>query len=583
MRSSATNNLLRARPATPFATLIDALRWRAEHETDRLAYRFLPDGETNEIVLTYGELDHRARTIAAHLQSLQRRGDRALVVYPAGLEFIAAYFGCLYAGSMAVIVHPPHQARLPQFLSKTLGIWQDASPTVALTTSAIHDLLAATIAQTTELRAALWLATDADRDEPVPPWHPTNVTADDLAFLQYTSGSTTEPKGVMVSHGNLVHNLRSICDGLAQPSGTESVCWLPPHHDMGLIGGILTPLYSGTTATLLPPVAFVQRPGRWLQAISRFRATVSGGPNFAYDHCIQRITPEQCAGLDLSNWEVAFTGAEPINVQTLRNFADRFSSSGFHSSAFRPCYGLAEATVMVSATPRRGAPVVLSVRSTDLSHHRVVPCDATEGESHTFSSCGQPVAQVRIVDPATCAECPPWRIGEIWVSGPSVALGYWNRPEETAITFQGQLEGRDESFLRTGDLGFLRDGELFVTGRLKDLIIVEGANHYPQDIERTVAECHPALGPAECAAFSVEAGGREALVVVVAPIRRSNLPVDEIHRAIRMAVAKHHDLRLHEIVLIKPGRLPKTTSGKIRRHACRSDYLSGTLDRWVQQ
>jgi acyl-CoA synthetase (AMP-forming)/AMP-acid ligase II len=571
------------RPGPPFGTLVDALRWRGEHQSDRVAYRFLPDGESGDVALTYGRLDQRARAIAGLLQSLQHRGDRALLVYPPGLEFITAYVGCLYAGTVAVIVAPPNPSRLPQFLGRLGGICRDATPSLVLTTPAVRDLLRPHVARGPAPDPARWLAQQDLAETPGSAWSTVEFSGSDLAFLQYTSGSTTEPKGVMVSHGNLIHNLRAIEDAFAQPPGTESVCWLPPQHDMGLIGGILAPLYLGTAATLLSPVAFVQRPIRWLQAISRYRATVSGGPNFAYAHCLRRITPEQRSTLDLSNWEVAFCGAEPISVRTLREFEECFAPCGFRSTAFKPCYGLAEATLLVSAAPGRTRAVVWSFRQADLARHQAVSCADGDEEGTPLPSSGRPVEEVIIVDPESCTECAPGRLGEIWASGPSVALGYWNRPGETAAAFLGRVKGRGESFLRTGDLGFLLEGELFVTGRIKDLIIIDGANHYPQDIEHTVVACHPVLESAECAAFSVQLAGREELVVVVSPGRRAEVSLRELHHAIRTAVVQQHDLRLYEIVLVQTGRIPRTTSGKIRRGTCRSDYLAGTLDPWRQQ
>jgi acyl-CoA synthetase (AMP-forming)/AMP-acid ligase II len=566
------------RTSPGFTTLVETLRWRAEHEPGRLAYRFLPDGEGREEAVTYGQLGQRVRAIAGILRSLQHRGDRALLIYPPGLEFIAAFLGCLHAGTLAVVLAPPSPARLPQFLARLGAVARDATPSVALTTSGIRDLLVAHLAPHEAPGPARWLATEGLDEAAAPAWSGPAPAATDLAFLQYTSGSTTEPKGVMVSHGNLLDNLRLIEDSFAQQPGTASVSWLPPHHDMGLVGGILAPLHLGTPATLLPPVAFVQRPVRWLQAISRHRATVSGGPNFAYEHCLRRVTPEQCAGLDLGCWEVAFCGAEPISPRTLQAFADRFAPFGFQLRSLKACYGLAESTLMVAAGPSRSPPVVRSFRASELAHNRAVPCAADVAPGAVIPSCGRPGQEVAIVDATALTERPPGWIGEIWVSGLSVALGYWNRPAETAAAFRGRIDGREPSFLRTGDLGFLLDGELYVTGRLKDLIIVDGANHYPQDIERTVAGCDPALGSAECAAFQVEIGNRAEVVVVVSPGRGSGLRPEAVKGAIRAAVAAQHDIRLHDIVLVKPGRIPRTTSGKIRRGACGSGYLAGTLD-----
>jgi acyl-CoA synthetase (AMP-forming)/AMP-acid ligase II len=564
-----------------FATLVDALRWRAEQQPRQLGFRFLLDGESREATITYAELHRRACSIAALLTSIQSAGDRTLLVYPPGLELIAALFGCLYAGTLAVIVQPPQHTRSARFLSRVEGICRDASPAAALTTESIRNLLSAPMSGPSAMGAMgamRWMATDTALHEPVSEGNERSFTTNDIAFLQYTSGSTTEPRGVAVTHGNLVHNLCCIRNSFAPSPGTESVCWLPPYHDMGLIGGVFAPVFLGTAATLLPPASFVQRPMRWLNAISRFRASVSGGPNFAYDLCVRRITPEQREGLDLSCWEVAFSGAEPVSVRTLRDFAATFAPSSFSSAAFKPCYGLAESTLMVSASPGRAAPVVRAFRRSELARNRAVPCADDDPGGSVIASCGRPVASVLIVDPDSITLCRAGTVGEIWVAGPSVATGYWNRPEETRETFHAQLvRTDDERYLRTGDWGFLLDGELFVTGRLKDMIIVDGCNHYPQDIERTVVESHPALVAADCAAFSADAASGEELVVVVAPRGQSPPPAVEVCRAIRAAVSQHHELRVGDIVLVRSGRIPRTSSGKIRRHLCKTGYLSGTL------
>lgn len=575
--------LVPARPVAPdFATLVDALRFRAEREPDRIGYRFLLDGELREATLTYGELFCRAEAVAALLGSLQRPGDRALLVYPPGLDFICAWFGCLAAGSVAVVVHPPHLARLPQFLSRAAAVCLDAAPTAALTTSAIRDFLAEPTARQPGLSAMRWRATDGELDAPQPGRYRRAPSGEDLAFLQYTSGSTTEPKGVMVSHGNLIQNLRLIRESFAQSSETPSVSWLPPYHDMGLIGGILAPLHIGFPVTLMPPAGFIQRPYRWLRAISRVRATVSGGPNFAYDLCLRRITPEQRAGLDLSSWRVAYNGAEPLDPRTMQAFSEYFEPCGFRPSAFKPCYGLAESTLLVAAGPNHTPPVVRSFHQSDLSEHRVVPCPDHDPAARALAGSGRPVATTLIVDPGTMAECPPGRIGEIWVQGPSVARGYANHPSETSSTFGARLNTGAGPFLRTGDLGFLLERELFVTGRLKDLIIIAGHNHYPQDIERSVGAAHPALGTGDCAAFSIDVEGREELIVVAELKDRSGPPAAEIRRAIRTAVSVHHDLGVGDILLIRRGGIPRTTSGKIQHRACRAAYLARTLDLWGQ-
>lgn len=565
------------------ATLAQLLRRRATHQADRLGYRFLKDGEAHEECLTYGDLDRRARAIAALLHRLGAGGERVLLVYPPGLEFICAWFGCAYAGAVAVVAYPPHPARMPLFLSRTSAIADDARPVAALTTTPILEELPAPATLPPGLRALRWSVTDTELEPPPEESSDPPADGDGLAFLQYTSGSTTAPRGVMITHDNLMHNLRAIQDSFWRSSDAGSVSWLPPYHDMGLIGGILGPLYVGSPVTLLPPLAFVQRPRRWLQAITRFKAAVSGGPNFAYDLCVRQLTPERCAGLDLSSWRVAFNGAEPVNAGTLREFAARFAPYGFRPDAFKPCYGLAESTLLVSSSATTTPPRVESVRQGDLERHRIVPCAADAEDARTLVSCGHPAATTIIVDPESLQICAAGRVGEIWVSGRSVAPGYWNQPEETERTFRAcPADTRDAEgpFLRTGDLGFLLEHELFVTGRLKDLIIVDGANHYPQDIERTVGGCHPALDATDCAAFSLDGSEGERLIVVAGVRGASRLALDELRRAIRAAVSEQHDLRIHDVVCVRRGGIPKTSSGKVQRRACRAAYLSGTLDMW---
>jgi acyl-CoA synthetase (AMP-forming)/AMP-acid ligase II len=581
MTSIPTTDRSRA-PVSRCPTLVALLRYRAELDPEQLGFRFLSDGEARAATLSYGELDRGARAFAAELQSLHRPGDRALLVYPPGLELVSAYLGCLYAGSVAVMVAPPTPARLARFLTRAAAICRDAAPTVVLTTPEVHRLLS-DAALPPELAAPRWRMTGEGREGAASDWHDPGAGPDDLAFLQYTSGSTTEPRGVLVTHGNLMENLRAIRRTFRQPPGTESVCWLPPYHDMGLVGGILAPLYLGNAVTLLPPAAFVQRPSRWLHAISRYRATVSGGPNFAYELCVRRATLEQCEGLELGAWEVAFNGAEPVDPGTLRRFAERFARYGFRATAFKPCYGLAEATLLVAAPPGRAPPSVRTFRADELQRDRVRPAAESEAGGTALLSYGPPVERVEIADPETCARCPPGVVGEIWVSGPSVARGYWSQPGEGGTAVGALLAGTTApTWLRTGDLGFLLEGELFVTGRLKDLIIVDGANHYPQDLERTAVAAHPALFAAEAAAFSARLPDGEGVVVAVAPHRRIEVPAAELRQAIRAAVTAAHDVRLHQVVLVRTGGLPRTASGKIRRALCRTGYLDGTLEPWEQ-
>jgi acyl-CoA synthetase (AMP-forming)/AMP-acid ligase II len=410
-------------------------------------------------------------------------------------------------------------------------------------------------------------------------WNEPHLTAETLAFLQYTSGSTGEPRGVKLSHQNLIHNSRLIQESFGVTADSRIVSWLPPYHDMGLIGCVLQPLYTGAVAILMSPLLFLQRPLRWLNAIARYRATHSGGPNFGYELCIARIAPEQRSQLDLRSWQIAFNGAEPIRADTLQRFATGFAPSGFRPEAFSPCYGLAESTLLVSGGRSSGPPTVKTVQSAALEKGQIVEAHETEGGARKLTGCGQvpPGQKVVIVNPETLQACPG-RIGEIWVAGPSVSQGYWNLPDRSSETFNAHLSDTGEGpFLRTGDLGFVEGGELFVTGRIKDLVIICGRNLYPQDIELTVAQSHPSLSSGATAAFSIAVEGEEKLVVVQEEGRRRVSSSEEVTRAIRGAVAEEHGVQVFAVELIKPGRIPKTSSGKVQRHACREWYLAKAL------
>jgi acyl-CoA synthetase (AMP-forming)/AMP-acid ligase II len=563
-----------------FSTLVDLLGYRAQKQSDQTAYTFLQDGEIEVGRLTYQELDQQARAIATQLQSLNATGSRALLLYPPGLEFITAFFGCLYAGVAAVPAYPP---RRNQNMSRLQAIVASSQAAVALTTTSLLGDIESRFAESPELTELRWLATDNITSDQAAAWQEPEVSSDTLAFLQYTSGSTGTPKGVMVSHGNLLHNSAMIHKSFADTPNSQGVSWLPPYHDMGLIGGVLQPLYVGAPMVLMSPLAFLQKPLRWLQAISHYKATTSGGPNFAYDLCIRKITPEQLASLDLSSWEVAFTGAEPVRAETLEQFAATFDPCGFRKEAFHPCYGMAETTLIVSGGLRTVPPVIRKIDGAALEQNRVVPAVRKQESIRGFVGCGQNLLdqKILIVDPESLTPCPADKVGEIWVSGPSIAQGYWNRPEETQQTFQAYLaDTGDGPFLRTGDLGFLQDGELFITGRIKDVIIIRGQNHYPQDIELTVEKSHPALRPGCGAAFAVEVKGSERLVIVQ-EVERSylrKLDVNEVVGSIRQAVAAEHALQIYATVLVKTGSIPKTSSGKIQRYACRAGFLAGSLN-----
>lgn len=560
------------------SNLVELLQYRALQQPVQLAFTFLQDGETESASLTYRELDRYSRAIAAQLQSLGITGKRALLLYPPGLDYVAAFCGCLYAGVVAVPAYPPrNQRNTPRILAMVA----DAQAAIALTQTAILPKVQSLLTTKTGSDSLQWLTTDnlaAGREDS---WQAPLIERDSPAFLQYTSGSTNTPKGVRVSHGNLLHNAAVTYQLMEHSSASRFVSWLPAYHDMGLIGGILQPLYGGFPCILMPPAAFLQRPYRWLKAISHYRGTTSGGPNFAYELCIHKVTPEQRQTLDLSSWSVAFNGAEPVRQDTLEQFSTAFAPWGFRQEAFYPCYGLAEATLIVTGGCKADPPIVKTVQRSDLERNQAVDAHAEETDSRLLVSCGPalPEQQVVIVHPETLTRCSPKEVGEIWVSGPSIGHGYWQRPEETAQTFCAYLSEPDEGpFLRTGDLGFLHKGELFITGRAKDLIIIRGRNLYPQDIELTVERSHPALRAGSGAAFSVEVGNEERLVVVQEVEFRQQPDIEEVAGAIRQAVAAAHEVQVFTVVLIKPGSILKTSSGKIQRRACRAAFLARTLD-----
>ncbi|MFS0518990.1 AMP-binding protein [Nostoc sp. UIC 10607] len=573
------NNLFSV-PTRGEATLVDLLRKRALQQPRQVAYTFLVDGETEEVSLTYQALDQKARSLAVFLQSMKATGERALLLYPPGLEFIVAFFGCLYAGVTAVPVYPP---RRNQRMTRLQAIVKDAQASFALTTTSVLTNIEHSLKQEPELAALHYIDTENLTNNFGQDWQPLKISMHSLAFLQYTSGSTGTPKGVMVSHGNLLHNEEMIKTAFQHTEETIFAGWLPLFHDMGLIGNVLQPLYLGIPSFLLSPTAFLQKPLRWLMAISRYKATTSGGPNFAYDLCVDKITSSQRSQLDLSNWEVAFSGSEPVRAETIERFSATFEDCGFRRSAFYPCYGMAEATLFVSGGLKTAPPVICSLKDKALKQNFVETARADQEDTRAIVGVGRSPLDQKIViaNPESLTKCPDGEIGEIWVCGLSVAGGYWKKPQETQQTFNAQLQDTGEGpFLRTGDLGFLLDGELFVTGRIKDMIIIRGQNHYPQDIELTVQKSHSALRPNCSAAFSVDIEGVERLVIVQ-DVERSylrQLDVDEVVRAIRQAVSEQHELQVYAVVLLKTASIPKTSSGKIQRHACRDGFLNGSLD-----
>ena len=548
-------------------TLLEILNRRAQFQSEQQAYIFLQNGETESGSLTYGELDRQAKAIATNLQSLS--GERALLLYPSGLEFIAAFFGCLYAGVIAVPVYPP---RRNQKLSRLLSIVNDSQAKIALTTQSILADIEARWEEEAELTQLKWIATDTIAVNPQD-FIPQPITPEKLAFLQYTSGSTGTPKGVMITHGNIIHNQQIIQQAFGHSEKSIGVGWLPLYHDMGLIGHVLQTIYLGATNILMSPLAFLQKPIRWLEAISKYRATTSGGPNFAYDLCVNKIGPEQLSNINLSCWDLAYNGAEPIRAETLEKFSEKFASCGFKEEAFYPCYGMAETTLFTTGGDKYKPPLIRELKAETLDQE----------ETRRFVGCGHPYPDTRvlIVHPDSLTQCQQEEVGEIWVSGGSIASGYWNRLEATKENFEAYLKETGEGpFLRTGDLGFLSQGALFVTGRIKDLIIIRGENHYPQDIELTVENSHPALQSYSSAAFSVERNGEERLIVVCEVKRTSlrDLNTEEVVKVIRKAVSEERDLQVYAILLLKTGSIPKTSSGKIQRYACRTGFLNQSLE-----
>jgi acyl-CoA synthetase (AMP-forming)/AMP-acid ligase II len=566
---------------TTLPSLSAVLRHRAAVQPDDRAYVALSDRGQEDATITFAELDRRAAALAIRLAKHAAPGSRALLLFPMGIECLVAFFGCLYAGIIGVPLMVP---RRQSARDSSASILADSDPRLALTTA---DLLSGTrgdLVSRFQQAGRQWLAVDAPADEVEVAELP-EARRDGIAFLQYTSGSTSAPKGVVVSHGNLLANLEMIRIVCGNTRASTHVSWVPLYHDMGLILNALQALYVGALCVLISPMAFLQRPYLWLRAIHDYRAEVAGGPNFGYDLCVDRHRPEQLAGLDLSCWKVACVGAEPVQAGTIERFTATFRSYNFEPSTIWPAYGMAEATLLISGGNRGGGAIVRPVSRAGLLRHAAVP-PREAADAQPAVGCGRALAaeQIAIVDPETNERLGPDRVGEIWVSGPNVAQGYWQNTEATEASFRAHIAGEpNRQWLRTGDLGFLDEaGELFITGRIKDVIIIRGANHYPQDIEDTVQGSHPALRRHGGAAFTVadEAKG-ERLVVVqeVERTERRRIMTTQLIGHIREAIVLEHDIVPHEIALLRPGALPKTTSGKIQRALARQLWLTGTLDR----
>ena len=573
-----------------YSTIVDVLLDRSASQPNQTAYTFLADGEQESGSCTYQDLDLQARAIASELLTKVKPGDRALLVYPytAGLEFIAAFMGCLYAGVVAVTDYPrQHIKSLSQYQDRIV----DCQARMALTTHEFAERVKGQLishpTMALKLKALPWIESDRIDLSVADRWQPPKIDGDSLAFLQYTSGSTGQPKGVMITHNNVMHNSQVIYKSFGHHEQSRVLMWLPMFHDMGLIGGVMQPLFAGLPVVLMSPIALAQKPFLWLQALSKYKVTTSGGPNFAYDLLCQKITDEQRASLDLSHWQVAFTGAEPVRAETLEKFSKLYKPCGFDRNAFYPCYGMAEATLFITGIDPGKYPTVTHLDKKALTEDKVVAVTSEHPDSKAVVSCGHTWLgdEIIIVNPETKILCEGDRVGEIWAAGAGIGKGYYQREEQTENTFQATLVNNpDKTYLRTGDLGFIKDGELYITGRIKDMMILWGRNHYPQHIEETVESCHPALRPNHGAAFSVDVGGEEQLVVVH-EIKRTDLRklnAEEVIGAIRLSVGEQNMANVFAVALLKTGSIPKTSSGKIQRRACQSMFLDGSLNTVAQ-
>ncbi|MGV3526484.1 MAG: fatty acyl-AMP ligase [Candidatus Sericytochromatia bacterium] len=548
----------------------------ARLEPERIALRFLPRGEWPEQTLSYAQLASQAQALAQILQTRYAPGSRLLLLFEPGLDFCVAFWACLLAGQIAVPLYPPADPRTSE---RFLALAKDAGAAGVLTTTAIHRQVTLARWFHPTLRKLSWLSVDA-LQAPVP-GALTETGLDALALLQYTSGSTGTPRGVMLSHRNLLHNMACLDAARNTPTPFQDeifLAWLPLYHDMGLMSGVVYPVALGCTSTLFSPLYFLQKPLRWLQALSRTRATISSAPNFAYDLCLRRLQPGSLDGLDLSAWRLALNGAEAIRPATLRAFRERLGVCGLRDTVFYPCYGLAESTVFVTGGVPE-SPVVSRVFSaTALQQHRVAP-PHDAADARELVGVGRPWrdTELAIVDPETRRPCGSDQVGEIWLRGGSIGQGYWQRDSRAEFAAE-RSDQPGRAWLRTGDLGFLLEGELFLTGRLKDLIILNGQNYAPQSFEEAVEDAHAAFRRGCCAAIGV--GDPEGLVILQEVRKGCTQPAAELEAAARSAISEGLQVPVQDVVLLKAGSLPKTSSGKLQRRRARELYLQGKWKRW---
>lgn len=565
----------------PLTTLVDQLEYWAETKSDQVAFGFLADGENVSVEWTFEHLANRAKSVAAELENRKLLGQRILLLYPPGLEFIEAFFGCQYAGAIPVPAFPPRKSRNGGRIDL---IAEDADAKLVLTNRDTISRMESMLDETRSLKEIPILASEEIPDHLSEEFRRVDIQPHQIGLLQYTSGSTGSPKGVILTHGNLMENCKMITYAFQIFQRGSGISWLPTYHDMGLVGGILNPLFIGRSSHLLPPLSFLSKPIRWLKAISEFNGTISGGPNFAYQLCVDKISEADLEDLDLSSWEVAFNGAEPVRAATIEAFSQKFGPVGFKPHGHYPCYGMAETTLLVTGGNKADLPVIRSFDREQLIAYRAVPADGPT--SRQLVGCGhiQPNENVVIVNPNTKELLADNEIGEIWINGTSVGQGYWEKPDETEANFAATYNGSDEKFLRTGDLGFLSEGQLFVTGRLKDMIIVRGVNRYPQDIEATAEHSSDKIQNSGTAAFAIDIDGVEKLVIVSEIARSRQKDWKPVIEAIRKNVTAEHDLPPDAVIIVRTGSIQKTSSGKIQRHACKAAFLDGQLkvvDQWI--
>lgn len=559
----------------PRTHFIDILRYWAEETPQGVAYRFT-DAEQRHEALTYSELLSRVEGLAGYLLENGVQGERVLLFYPPGLDFVVGFYACHAAGATAVPAFPPRKNRKS---TRIKSIAQDAEAKFGLSVGSIVEQIQGNAQQSQELANVRLLATDSPVAYQPESYRQVDVDSNDIAVLQYTSGSTGSPKGVVLTHENLVKNCELITYSFEMERGQVGLTWLPTYHDMGLVGGILNPLFSGLTNVLMSPMTFLQKPARWLQAVSHYGVAISGGPNFAFQLCVDKIADDELQGLDLSNWKTAFNGAEPIRERTLRSFAKRFAPFGFREAAFLPCYGMAETTLIVTGGPSTNRPVYRSFDKTELEQGKVSLLATESDDARTLVGCGAvlPGEVVQIVDPNRLTVLSANEIGEIWVQSPCVGKGYYRNAAATQSTFEARTADGKGPFLRTGDLGFLHENQLYVTGRIKDMIIVRGVNRYPQDIEQTVERASAGVQTGSVAAVAMEVGGREQLMIVAETVRQPDIDWDAEIAAIRRAVTEEHELPPDAVYLVRNSSVPKTSSGKIQRHACHEAILRNEL------